>query len=201
MCTFTDFKRKILGSPVVLGVGNSIQKCIGPNPYHTWGARRSLCLPERTEYAPPPFQQFRRVTSIGSLPPKTLGKSRAPPQNSAETPQNPRRDPAEPSQRPPRSPLRGKFPRRASRRVRNFRNRGTPPFSVCRATPRSDLAKLARLYTFSWKKPRERVYTIGSERRVYTIEDSDPEKEKRRVSTVVVYTFFFPVPSFPLLRN
>ena len=39
------------------------------------------------------------------------------PQNPAETPQNPRRDPAEPSERPPQSPLRGKFPRRASRRV------------------------------------------------------------------------------------
>ena len=63
------------------------------------------------------IQQFRRVTSVGSLPPKTLGKSRGPPQNPAETPQNPRRDPAEPSETPPQSPLRGKFPRRASRRV------------------------------------------------------------------------------------
>ena len=34
-----------------------------------------------------------------------------------ETLQNPQRDPAEPSERPPQSPLRGKFPRRASRRV------------------------------------------------------------------------------------
>ena len=34
-----------------------------------------------------------------------------------ETPQNPRRDPAEPSERPPQSPLRGTFPRRASQRV------------------------------------------------------------------------------------
>ena len=53
-----------------------------------------------------------RVTTPG-----TLGKSRGPPQNPAETPRNPRRDPAEPSERPPQSPLRGKFPRRASRRV------------------------------------------------------------------------------------
>ena len=53
-----------------------------------------------------------RVTTPG-----TLGKSRGPPQNPAETPQNPRRDPAEPSERPPQSPLRGEFPRRASRRV------------------------------------------------------------------------------------
>ena len=49
--------------------------------------------------------------------PRTLGKSRGPPQSPAETPQNPRRDPAEPSERPPQSPLRGEFPRRASRRV------------------------------------------------------------------------------------
>ena len=47
-------------------------------------------------------QQFATVTSIGSLPPKTLEKSRGALQSPAETPQN---------------PLRGKFPRRASRRV------------------------------------------------------------------------------------
>ena len=58
-----------------------------------------------------------RVTSIGSLPPRNLGKCRGPPENPAEPPQNPQRDPAEPSERPPQSPLRGKFPRRASRRV------------------------------------------------------------------------------------
>ena len=55
------------------------------------------------------IQQFPRVTSIGSLPPKNLGKSRRPPQS-----------PAEPSERPrraPQSPLRGKFARRASWRV------------------------------------------------------------------------------------
>ena len=39
------------------------------------------------------------------------------PRTPAETPQNPRRGPAEPSERPPQIPLRGKFPRRASRRV------------------------------------------------------------------------------------
>ena len=50
------------------------------------------------------LQRFPRVTSIGPLPPKTLGKSREPPQNPAKTPQNPRRDPAEPSERPPQSP-------------------------------------------------------------------------------------------------
>ena len=66
--------------------------------------------------SPPFFRQFPRVTSIGSLPPKTLGKSREPPQNPGE----PRRtlgETPEPSERPPQSPLRGKFPRRASRRV------------------------------------------------------------------------------------
>ena len=63
------------------------------------------------------IQKFPRVTSTGSLSPKNLGKSRGPPQNPAETPQNPQRDPAEPSERPPQRPLRGKFPRRASRRV------------------------------------------------------------------------------------
>ena len=40
-------------------------------------------------------QQFRRGTSIGSLPPKSLGKSRGPPQS-----------PAEPSERPPQDPRR-----------------------------------------------------------------------------------------------
>ena len=44
-------------------------------------------------------------------------------------------------------------------------------------------------------KQGKRVYTIGPERGVYTIEASDPEKEKWRVSTVGVYTVFFPVPS------
>ena len=49
-------------------------------------------------------QQFPRVT-------------RTPAEPRGETPQNPRRDPAERSERPPQSPLRGKLPRRASRRV------------------------------------------------------------------------------------
>ena len=40
-----------------------------------------------------PDQQFARVTSIGSLPPKTLKKN-------PRTPAEPRRDPAEPSERP-----------------------------------------------------------------------------------------------------
>ena len=59
------------------------------------------------------FQQFPRVTSIGSLPPKPSEN----PADPRRAPQSPRRAPAEPSERPPQSPLRGKFPRRASRRV------------------------------------------------------------------------------------
>ena len=47
------------------------------------------------------FQQFRRVISTGSLPPKTLGKSCGPPQSPAEPSERPRRAPAEPSERPP----------------------------------------------------------------------------------------------------
>ena len=42
------------------------------------------------------------------------------------------------------------------------------------------------------EKTRERVYTIGPERRVYTIEPQTRKKKKRRVSTVVVYAFSFP---------
>ena len=63
------------------------------------------------------IQQFRRVRSIGSLPPENLGKSRGPPQNPAEPRRTLGETPAEPSERPPQSPLRGKFSRRASRRV------------------------------------------------------------------------------------
>ena len=56
----------------------------------------------------PMFQQFPRVTNIGSLPPKTLRKSRGPPQNRAEPRRALGETPAEPSetQRPPQSPLR-----------------------------------------------------------------------------------------------
>ena len=48
------------------------------------------------------------------------------------------------------------------------------------------------VYTIFLGKQGKRAYAVGPERRVYTIEASDPEKEKRRVSTVVVYTTFFP---------
>ena len=107
--------------PVLLedeGEGATHIKNLGPH----WGRPHSLC-----GYFFMCFFRLlhrHRVTTA-----ETLGKSRGPPQSLAETPQNPRRHPAEPSERPPQSPLRGKFPRRASRRVvplrmvtlRNFR--------------------------------------------------------------------------------
>ena len=62
------------------------------------------------------LQQFPRVTSIGSLPPNPRKIPRNP-EEPRGAPESPRRDPAEPSERPPQSPLRGRFPRRASRRV------------------------------------------------------------------------------------
>ena len=52
--------------------------------------------------------------------------------------------------------------------------------------------KNAMVYTIFLRKQGKRVYTIGPERRVYTIEPQTRKKKKRRVSTVVVYTFFFP---------
>ena len=47
------------------------------------------------------------------------------------------------------------------------------------------------VYTIFLGKQGKRVYTIGPEGRVYTIEPQTQKKKKRRVSTVVVYTFFF----------
>ena len=76
-------------------------------------------------------------------------------------------------------------------RKKSMHHRGTPPFSVRRPTPRSQ-SKKPMVYNIFLGKQRKRVYTIGRERRVYTIEASDTEKEKWRVSTVVVYTFLFP---------
>ena len=49
------------------------------------------------------------------------------------------------------------------------------------------------VYTIFLGKQGKRVYTIGPERRVYTIEPQTRKKKKRGFSTVVVYTFFFPV--------
>ena len=68
-----------------------------------------------------------------------------------------------------------------------------PLFSQSVARPRGHRAKKTMVYIIFLGKQGKRVYTIGLERRVYTIEGSDPENEKRRVFTVVVYTFLFPV--------
>ena len=50
--------------------------------------------------------------------------------------------------------------------------------AVCRPTPRSQSKKNHGVYHFPGKT-RERVYNIGPERRVCTIEASDPEIEKK----------------------
>ena len=76
-----------------------------------------------------------------------------------------------------------------SRPAGSQHHRGTPPFSVCRPTPRSQSKKSYGVYHFLGKQG-ERVDTIGPERRVCTIEASDPKK--RRISTVVVSAFSFP---------
>ena len=66
-----------------------------------------------------------------------------------------------------------------------------PLFSRSVARPRGHRAKNAMVYTIFLGKQGKRVYTISPERRVYTIEPQTQKKKKRRVSTVVVYTFFF----------
>ena len=68
-----------------------------------------------------------------------------------------------------------------------------PLFSRSVARPRGHRAKKAMVYTIFLGKQGKRVYTIGPERRVYTIEPQTRKEKKRGVSTVVVYTFFFPV--------
>ena len=75
-----------------------------------------------------------------------------------------------------------------------------PLFSLSVARPRGHRAKKAMVYTIFLRKQGKRVYTIGPERRVYTIEPQTRKKKKRRVSTVVVYTFFFPA-HFALLKQ
>ena len=67
-----------------------------------------------------------------------------------------------------------------------------PLFSRSVARPRGHRAKKAMVYTIFLGKQGKRAYTIGPERRVYTIEPQTRKEKKRRVSTVVVYTFFFP---------
>ena len=78
-----------------------------------------------------------------------------------------------------------------SRGKRVYSTTVAPLLSRSVARGRGHKVKEAIVYTIVLGKQGKRVYTIGPERRVYTIEASDPEKrEKRRVSTVVVYTFF-----------
>ena len=56
-------------------------------------------------------------------------------------------------------------------------HRGTPLFLVCRPTLRSQ-SKKAMVYTIFLEKQGKRVYTIGLERRVYTIEPQTWKKKK-----------------------
>ena len=67
-----------------------------------------------------------------------------------------------------------------------------PSFLGLSPDPEVTEQKKAMVYTIFLGKQGKRVYTIGPERRVYTIEPQTRKKKKRRVSTVVVYTFFFP---------
>ena len=62
-------------------------------------------------------------------------------------------------------------------------------------SPNPEVTEQKKLWCipFSWENKGKGVDTIGPERRVYTIEPQTWKKKKRRVSTVVVYTFFFPV--------
>ena len=69
-----------------------------------------------------------------------------------------------------------------------------PSFLGLSPDPEVAEQKKAMVYTIFLGKQGKRVYTIGPERRVYTIEPR--KRKKRRVSTVVVYTFFFPAPTF-----
>ena len=66
------------------------------------------------------------------------------------------------------------------------------PLSRSVARPRGHRGKKAMVYTIFLGRQGKRVYTIGPERRVYTIEPQTRKKKKRRVSAVVVYTFFLP---------
>ena len=58
------------------------------------------------------------------------------------------------------------------------------------------IQKKAIVYTIFPGKRGKRVYTIGPERRVYTIEASDPEIEKKEGLHGGGAYFFFPVFSF-----
>ena len=53
-----------------------------------------------------------------------------------------------------------------------------PLLSRSVARPRGHRAKKAMVYTIPLGKQGKRVYTMGSERRVYTMEATDPKKKK-----------------------
>ena len=64
---------------------------------------------------------------------------------------------------------------------KSIRHRGTPRLSVCRPTPRSQRKKKLWCFPMSMEKKqgKNKVHTIGLERRVHTIEASDPAKEEK----------------------
>ena len=67
-------------------------------------------------------------------------------------------------------------------------HRGTPLFSVCRPTPRSQSKKSYGVYHFPVKTREKGIHHRSGKKGIHH-RASDPEKEKRGVSTVVVYTF------------
>ena len=78
-----------------------------------------------------------------------------------------------------------------------YHHRGTPLFSVCRPTPRSQRkTKKATVYPIFLGKQGKRVYTIGPERRVYTIEPQTRKKNKKGGLHGGGVYFFFPTPHF-----
>ena len=79
------------------------------------------------------------------------------------------------------------------RKKRVYTTTVAPLLSQSVARPRGHRAKKAIVSTISLGKQGKGVHTIGPEIRVYTIEASDPKKEKRSISTVVVFTVFLHV--------
>ena len=71
-------------------------------------------------------------------------------------------------------------------------HRGTPPFSVCRPTLRSQSKNKLWCIPFSWENKEKGIHHRFGKKGIHH-RASDPEKEKKGgFSTVVVYTFFFP---------
>ena len=111
---------------------------------------------------------------------------------------------ARPLYRERKGPFSMKTPSSQQGKKRVYTTTVAPLLSRSVARPRGHRAKKAMVYTIFLGKPGQRVYTIGPERRAYTIEPQTLKKKKGRVSTVVVYTFFFPesaLPNCPLKRT